>query len=147
VVEEEDLISGRSSRFLDIGGVGGSDDGCITRESCSSVETEKGPIVSVGLSKGLSGLKSSLPIVGLASLISSNGTPSTESRELNTACRPRPALALGGCCGFRPDQRRLACRATLPITEGVCKLDEDSRAAFRRCRSAISHCLRVYSLC
>ena len=72
---------------------------------------------------------------GLDTIPSRWGLSSDDSR---TRCLPPPSA--GGCDGR--DQNHVARRATsINIEEGTV---EDSRAAFQRCRSAISHRLRFY---
>lgn len=81
-------------------------------------------------------------IDGLCS-ISPKGTMSMESRDFKAAWLPKPLRSLREVRSDFVDHSRLARRATPPTTD----LDwfcVDSRAAFRRCRSAISHRRRFY---
>ena len=77
--------------------------------------------------------------VGLM-LICVSGTISILSCDRRAKWLPKPPN--DECLDFRPDQRWLARRDTSPTKDGDDDIEAEPRAAFLRCRSAISHLLR-----
>lgn len=77
--------------------------------------------------------------------MSLSGTPSTESREFNAQWLPSPFRERRDSEGCRPAKMRLALRVTPSSMDGPLFICADTRAAFRRCRSAISHRFKVSS--
>jgi len=79
--------------------------------------------------------------------MSLSGTPSTESREFNAQWLPSPFRERRDSEGCRPAKMRLALRVTPSSMDGPLFICADTRAAFRRCRSAISHRFKVCRKC
>ena len=87
---------------------------------------------ALGVRKGLSA--AGVGVSGSTVSMSSSGTVS--STFLRTWCAPLPCEP---CLERLPDHSRLARRVTSPTRDDVAADDEESRAAFRRCRSVCSH--------
>ena len=75
--------------------------------------------------------------------MSFSGTPSTDSRDFSARWFPSALRERWDSEECRPVKMRLALRVTPSSMDGPTSICDDKRAAFRRCRSAISHRFKV----